>query len=119
MLEGLQPHLNIQSLEIENYQGDEFLQWLLMPTLNNLAVLKLKGCEKCKKLPTAGHLSRLNILEIEGMDGVKIIGDEYYSSGRSGTDPIFGYVPRRNAVYGQAKGGAGLVVSATRYQGEG
>jgi hypothetical protein len=98
VLEGLQPHPDIRSLEIENYQGDEFPPWLLMPILNNLVVLKLKGYEKCKKLPTAGHLSRLKILEIEGMDGVKIIGDEYYSGGRSGTDPIFPALERLSLV---------------------
>jgi hypothetical protein len=44
-------------------------------------VLKLKGCKKCKKLPPAGHPSHLKILEIEGMDVVEIIGEEFYSSG--------------------------------------
>jgi len=78
VLEGLQPHPDIRSLEIENYQGDEFPPWLLMPILNNLVVLKLKGC---KKLPPAGHPSHLKILEIEGMDVVEIIGEEFYSSG--------------------------------------
>jgi Leucine-rich repeat (LRR) protein len=78
VLEGLQPHPDIRSLEIENYQGDEFPPWFLMPILNNLVVLKLKGC---KKLPPAGHPSHLKILEIEGMDVVEIIGEEFYSSG--------------------------------------
>uniref|UniRef100_A0A6M2F3K3 R13L1/DRL21-like LRR repeat region domain-containing protein n=1 Tax=Populus davidiana TaxID=266767 RepID=A0A6M2F3K3_9ROSI len=52
-----------------------------MPILNNLVVLKLKGCKKCKNLPTAGQLFSLKILEIEGMDVVEIIGEEFYSSG--------------------------------------
>nr|TKR85872.1 hypothetical protein D5086_0000244930 [Populus alba] len=78
VLEGLQPHQDIRSLEIENYQGDEFPPWFLTSTLNNLVVLKLKGC---KKLPPAGHPSHLKILEIEGMDVVEIIGEEFYSSG--------------------------------------
>jgi len=95
LLEGLQPHPDIRSLEIENYQGDEFPPWLLMPILNNLAVLKLKGC---KKLPTAGNLPHLEILEIEGMDGVKKIGEEFYSSGGSGTGPIFPALKRLSLV---------------------
>ncbi|XP_011016469.1 PREDICTED: disease resistance protein RGA2-like [Populus euphratica] len=95
VLEGLQPHPDTRSLEIENYQGDEFPQWIMMPTLNNLVVLKLKGC---KKLPPAVHLSHLEILEIEGMDGVKIIGQEFYSSGGSGTNPIFPILKRLSVM---------------------
>ena len=95
VLEGLQPHPDIRSLEIENYQGVEFPPWFLMPPLNNLVVLKLKGC---KKLPPAGHPSHLEILEIEGMDGVKIIGEEFYSSGGSGTNPIFPILKRLSVM---------------------
>jgi hypothetical protein len=53
----------------------------LVHDLNSLVVLKLEGCKKCKKLPTAGQLFNLKILEIEGMDVVEIIGEEFCSSG--------------------------------------
>jgi hypothetical protein len=60
VLEGLQPHPNIRSLEIENYKGDEFPPWLLK--LNNLVVLKLEG-----------HFPHLEILELEELDSLSYI----------------------------------------------
>ena len=60
VLEGLQPHPNIQSLEIENYEGDEFPPWLLK--LNNLEVLKLNE-----------HFPRLKILELKELNSLSHI----------------------------------------------
>ncbi|XP_011007001.1 PREDICTED: putative disease resistance protein RGA4 isoform X2 [Populus euphratica] len=64
VLEGLQPHPKIRSLEIENYKGDEFPPWLLK--LNNLVVLKLKG-----------HFPHLEILELEELDSLSYIVSGY------------------------------------------
>jgi Leucine-rich repeat (LRR) protein len=60
VLEGLKPHPNIRSLEIENYKGDEFPPWLL--ELENLVVLKLEG-----------HFPHLEILELEKLDSLSNI----------------------------------------------
>nr|TKR79662.1 hypothetical protein D5086_0000270300 [Populus alba] len=78
VLEGLQPHPNIRSLTIEGYGGENFSSWILQ--LNNLTVLRLKGCSKLRQLPTLGCLPRLKILEMSGMPNVKCIGNEFYSS---------------------------------------
>jgi len=83
VLEGLQPHPDIRSLEIEGYGGEYFPSWMSTILLNNLMELRLKGCSKCRQLPTLGCLPRLKILEIRGMPNVKCIGNEFYSSGDS------------------------------------
>ncbi|XP_034898059.1 putative disease resistance protein RGA3 [Populus alba] len=79
VLEGLQPHPDIRSLEIEGYKGEDFSSWILQ--LNNLTVLRLNGCSKLRQLPTLGCLPRLKILKMIGMPNVKCIGNEFYSSG--------------------------------------
>nr|TKR63676.1 hypothetical protein D5086_0000323400 [Populus alba] len=78
VLEGLQPHPDIRSLTIEGYGGENFSSWILQ--LNNLTVLRLKGCSKLRQLPTLGCLPRLKILVMIGMPNVKCIGNEFYSS---------------------------------------
>ncbi|XP_073264755.1 uncharacterized protein [Populus alba] len=60
VLEGLQPHPNIRSLEIENYKGDEFPPWLL--ELNNLVVLKLNE-----------HFPHLETLELKELNSLSYI----------------------------------------------
>jgi len=78
VLEGLQPHPDIRSLTIKGYSGEYFPSWILQ--LNNLTVLRLNGCSKCRQLPTLGCLPRLKILEISAMGNVKSIDNEFYSS---------------------------------------
>uniref|UniRef100_A0A2K1XNJ9 Disease resistance protein RGA3 n=1 Tax=Populus trichocarpa TaxID=3694 RepID=A0A2K1XNJ9_POPTR len=85
VLEGLQPHPDIRSLTIEGYGGENFSSWILQ--LNNLTVLRLKGCSKNRQLPTLGCLPRLKILEIGRMPNVKCIGNEFYSSS-SGSEAV-------------------------------
>jgi Leucine-rich repeat (LRR) protein len=80
-LEGLQPHPDIRSLTIEGYGGENFSSWILQ--LNNLMVLRLNDCSKCRQLPTLGCLPRLKILKMSGMPNVKCIGNEFYSSSGS------------------------------------
>jgi Leucine-rich repeat (LRR) protein len=78
VLEGLQPHPDIRSLTIEGYGGEYFPSWIL--ELNNLTVLRMEDCSKCRQLPTLGCLPRLKILEMSRMPNVKCIGNEFYSS---------------------------------------
>jgi hypothetical protein len=80
MLEGLEPHPDIRSLTIEGYGGENFPSWMSISLLNNLMVLRLKVCSKCRQLPTLGCLPCLKILHIIGMPSVKCIGNEFYSS---------------------------------------
>eukprot|EP00258_Populus_trichocarpa_P036671 XP_024452690.1 putative disease resistance protein RGA3 isoform X3 [Populus trichocarpa] len=80
VLEGLQPHVDIRSLTIEGYGGEYFPSWMSPLPLNNLTVLRMKDCSKCRQLPALGCLPRLKILEMSGMRNVKCIGNEFYSS---------------------------------------
>ncbi|XP_065627020.1 putative disease resistance protein RGA4 [Quercus suber] len=88
VLEGLQPHPHLKSLVIENFGGEKFPSWILAHDsssgglfhLDHLLKIHLKNCKKCEKIPTLGHLPSLKVLEINGMDNVKCIGTEFYSS---------------------------------------
>ncbi|XP_075662062.1 putative disease resistance protein RGA3 [Castanea sativa] len=88
ILEGLQPHPNLKSLEIENFEGERFPSWLLGSDnirggwllFDNLLEICLSNCGKCEKLPTLGHLPSLKVLEINRMYNVRCIGTEFYSS---------------------------------------
>ncbi|KAL4631969.1 hypothetical protein ACB092_04G017900 [Castanea dentata] len=88
VLEGLQPHPNLKSLQIENFSGEKFPLWLLgsdnirggLLLFNHLLEIRLIYCRKCEKIPTLGHLPNLKVLKIQGMDNVRCIGTEFYSS---------------------------------------
>ncbi|XP_075661653.1 putative disease resistance protein RGA3 [Castanea sativa] len=107
VLEGLQPHPSLKSLEIENFKGEKFPSWILacdnnsggLFVLDHLLEIRLENCNKCNKLPTLGHLPLLKVLQIERMDNVTCIGTEFYinyggerssnSGGGSGRDVVF------------------------------
>ncbi|XP_022961420.1 disease resistance protein RGA2-like [Cucurbita moschata] len=77
VLEGLQPHINLPALRIDNF-GSE-----LMPSgifVENLIKLELQSCKRCKTLPMLGELSKLEVLKIYNLSGVKSIGDEFYGN---------------------------------------
>nr|XP_023929276.1 putative disease resistance RPP13-like protein 1 [Quercus suber] len=88
VLEGLQPHPRLKSLKIENFKGEKFPLWILagdnsgggLFLFNHLLEIRLVYCNKCKKIPTLGHLPCLKLLQIEGMDNVTCIGTEFYNS---------------------------------------
>ncbi|KAF3441333.1 hypothetical protein FNV43_RR15247 [Rhamnella rubrinervis] len=56
VLDRLQPHPNIEKLQVENYDG----------------------CKHCIRLPRLGELSSLKVLEIKGFDMVVRIDDGFY-----------------------------------------
>uniref|UniRef100_A0A7N2RCK0 Disease resistance protein RGA3 n=1 Tax=Quercus lobata TaxID=97700 RepID=A0A7N2RCK0_QUELO len=107
VLEGLQPHPSLKSLEIENFKGEKFPSWILardnrsggLFVLDHLLEIRLENCNKCNKLPTLGHLPRLKVLQIREMDNVTCIGTEFYinyggerssnSGGGSGRNVVF------------------------------
>ncbi|KAL4631975.1 hypothetical protein ACB092_04G018400 [Castanea dentata] len=88
VLEGLQPHPNLKILEIENFNGEKFPLWLLesdnirggLLLFDHLLEIHLSYCRKCEKIPTLGHLPNLKVLKIQGMNNVRCIGTEFYSS---------------------------------------
>ncbi|XP_027166070.1 putative disease resistance RPP13-like protein 1 [Coffea eugenioides] len=91
VLEGLQPHPNLHSLRIRNYNGGRFPQWLMnmavcmnsmdassSTRLNKLVKLRLRYCKMCTEVPALGLLPSLQFLELKGLENLKCIGPSFY-----------------------------------------
>ncbi|XP_048420274.1 putative disease resistance protein RGA3 [Pyrus x bretschneideri] len=76
VLEGLRPHLGLESLTIINFMGDKFPTWMMM--MSGLKKIELLGCDKCEVVPPLGHLPNLTELNIRGMASLKCVGAEFY-----------------------------------------
>ncbi|CAB4293681.1 unnamed protein product [Prunus armeniaca] len=79
VLEGLQPHSELERLEIKYFMGTKFPSWMIK--LRNLKQIELKGCNRCEKVPTLGHLPHLTVVRIKGLDNLKCVGEEIYGNG--------------------------------------
>ncbi|CDP17373.1 unnamed protein product [Coffea canephora] len=79
VLEGLQPHPNLQELEIRYFMGNKFPQWFM--NLANLVGLRIEDCQRCSELPTVGQLPSLKRLYLKRLDNIRSVGDEFYASG--------------------------------------
>jgi Leucine-rich repeat (LRR) protein len=88
VLDGLQPHSSLKSLTINGYGGKSFPNWVGYPSFSNVASLHLRNCNHCCSLPPLGQLPSLQVLSIVGLDGVVIVGREFYGSGSSSTKPF-------------------------------
>ncbi|CBI28618.3 unnamed protein product, partial [Vitis vinifera] len=88
ILDMLQPHENLKNLSIEYYGGTEFPSWVGDPSFSKMEYLNLKGCKKCISLPSLGQLPLLKELIIEGMDGIKHVGPQFYGDDYSSIDPF-------------------------------
>ncbi|XP_034216517.1 putative disease resistance protein RGA1 [Prunus dulcis] len=73
VLEGLQPHSELERLEIRYFMGTEFPSWMIK--LDNLKQIRLKGCDRCEKVPTLGRLPHLTVVWIQGCCGLQSIPD--------------------------------------------
>ncbi|PHT85189.1 hypothetical protein T459_07295 [Capsicum annuum] len=77
MLEALQPHQNIEILEILNYRGSRFPSWMMVENLGfflpKLVDLRIGFCCKCQKLPLLWKLPSLQGLELQYLDGLEDI----------------------------------------------
>ncbi|KAJ9685150.1 hypothetical protein PVL29_017256 [Vitis rotundifolia] len=78
VLDSLQPCLNLNKLCIKLYGGPEFPRWIRDALFSKMVDLSLIDCRKCTSLPCLGQLPSLKQLRIEGMDGVKKVGAEFY-----------------------------------------
>ncbi|KAL3500708.1 hypothetical protein ACH5RR_039801 [Cinchona calisaya] len=81
VLEGLQPHPNLQNLYITNFMGDQFPHWFmnLSTRLHKLVRLSLSGCRRCRELPVAlGQLPSLQYLEFMQLENIRSIGLSFY-----------------------------------------
>ncbi|KAM7510645.1 hypothetical protein LguiB_009520 [Lonicera macranthoides] len=78
VLEFLKPYTKLTKLKIEFYGGIEFPSWVCDPSFVDITNLTFSGCERVASLPSLGHLPSLKELFIQGMAGVKNVGDELY-----------------------------------------
>ncbi|CDP21375.1 unnamed protein product, partial [Coffea canephora] len=76
VLEGLQPHPNLQRLQIRYFMGNKFPQWLI--NLSKLEALWIEDCKRCSELPSLGQLPSLKRLSLTKLDNIRSIGDEFY-----------------------------------------
>ncbi|XP_010275815.1 PREDICTED: putative disease resistance protein At3g14460 isoform X1 [Nelumbo nucifera] len=75
IIEGLQPHSNLEDLNISCYPGSRFPSWIKM--LSNLQILQLCECKQLNALPPLGRLPLLKYLWIKGMSNIKHVGPEF------------------------------------------
>ncbi|KAF6164898.1 hypothetical protein GIB67_017101 [Kingdonia uniflora] len=74
VLEGLEPHGNLNELKIESYIGSKFPRWMMSGiVLSNLCILGVNQCN-CVQLPFLESLKKLIIWR---MPKVKRIGSEF------------------------------------------
>ncbi|XP_057989872.1 disease resistance protein Roq1-like isoform X1 [Hevea brasiliensis] len=88
VLEGLEPHSNIERIKVRNYMGKKFPLWLYRMKIlsegdsftefNNLVELQLINCDRCEELPRLGHLPRLKEVRFYEMYKIRCIGNEFY-----------------------------------------
>ncbi|XP_022765941.1 putative disease resistance protein RGA1, partial [Durio zibethinus] len=81
LMESLQPNHNIRSLSINGYSRRQFPLWMSSDAISNLTELKLVNCKSCQTLPKLGQLPFLKCLNIQGMDNVVKIDDEFSGGG--------------------------------------
>ncbi|GKV51248.1 hypothetical protein SLEP1_g57916 [Rubroshorea leprosula] len=81
VLKWLKPHLNLKSLTIVSYGGQEFPSWIGDPFFSNLSYLNLRDCKRCTLLASLGLSPVLKELIIEGMKGIETVGPEFYGNG--------------------------------------
>ncbi|XXG54645.1 hypothetical protein AAC387_Pa03g2467 [Persea americana] len=80
ILQGLQPHGNLEVLMLSNYVGIQFPSWMMDTTLAMLQKIKLVQCVGLKHLPPLGQLPSLRVLELKRLQNVEYIGDEIYGN---------------------------------------
>ncbi|KAH0720764.1 hypothetical protein KY290_005742 [Solanum tuberosum] len=78
VLDGLQPHPNLKTLEVVDYLGTKFASWFSEKMLPNLVMLRLSGCKRCKEIPSLGQLKFLRHLELVGFHELECIGPTLY-----------------------------------------
>ncbi|KAK2636937.1 hypothetical protein Ddye_031729 [Dipteronia dyeriana] len=88
VLEQLEPHRNLKNLSIISYGGTRFPNWLGDSSFFKMVFLHLSNCNSCPHLPPLGQLPSLQELEIEGMNGVKMVGPEFYGMNSSLAKPF-------------------------------
>ncbi|KAF5202260.1 hypothetical protein FRX31_008153 [Thalictrum thalictroides] len=84
VFENLQPHEDVQELNIFYFAGFKFPSWFSNSSiLTNLVKLRLENCKNTTELPALGNLVALEDLEITSLSSVKHIGTQFCGFGQS------------------------------------
>lgn len=88
VMEGLQPHPNLKELYIYGYGGVRFPSWMMNNdlglSLQNLARIEIRRCDRCQDLPPFGQLPSLELLKLQDLTAIV-----YINESSSATDPFF------------------------------
>ncbi|KAJ9182444.1 hypothetical protein P3X46_006439 [Hevea brasiliensis] len=74
VIEALQPHPNLEALQVYEYGGSIFPSWITL--LTKLKDLRLLSCVNCPQLPPLGKLPSLEKLLIGHFNNLKSVGVE-------------------------------------------
>ncbi|XP_073109682.1 putative disease resistance protein RGA1 [Elaeis guineensis] len=85
VFERLQPHHNLEKLEIYSYIGTRLPNWM-SPSFPNLVELTMGNLKRCEHLPL-GPWPSLKNLKLHKMHAVRRIGEEFYGDGGGITFP--------------------------------
>ncbi|KAB2082827.1 hypothetical protein ES319_A05G224500v1 [Gossypium barbadense] len=77
LIRELCPSPNIRRLSINGYLGRQLPGWMKSDAIHNLTVLELINCKSVETLPMLGQLPVLKCLNIQGMDNVVKIDNEF------------------------------------------
>ncbi|KMT17026.1 hypothetical protein BVRB_2g042280 [Beta vulgaris subsp. vulgaris] len=80
VLEQLKPHTSIKICNLKGYTGLTLPAWLGDVSFKNMVDIKVVNCTRCERLPPLGNLPLLTYLEIQGMEGIKQVGEEFYGA---------------------------------------
>ncbi|KAK6116767.1 hypothetical protein DH2020_049500 [Rehmannia glutinosa] len=72
VLEALEPHPNVETLEINGFNGRCFPAWRTNSTQKKLVKVSIEGCQNCLRLPYLRGLPHLKILRLKNM-GIEYI----------------------------------------------
>ena len=80
VLDMLLPNRTLKKLEIYEYPGTGFPNWIGNDSFGNIVSLKLSGCRCCLSLPPLRQLPSLKTLDISKFDALEMVGFEFYGN---------------------------------------
>ncbi|XP_062117907.1 putative disease resistance protein RGA1 [Humulus lupulus] len=82
-MDALQPHPNLQVLDIRNYGGVKLSSWL--SSLENLVDLNLVDCKKCQYLVSLNRFHDLKVLKLWRLESLEYISNNIFNEDLFGT----------------------------------
>ncbi|KAL5720435.1 hypothetical protein ACHQM5_013104 [Ranunculus cassubicifolius] len=88
ILQSLQPHQNLNELQIVGYGGPKFPSWVGDPLFRILTTVTIHDCINCELLPPLGKLPSLKFLFMSDMDGVAVIDRQFCGRNKAKAFPM-------------------------------